>query len=131
MWNFGLKIYVLGPTYVISIACNMMLLQVVFLQQQMSDKDRTIHLLQQQMSKYCNGGRTEGEAEDTTDVAASASPTDFPSTNVATQTERVSWLGPIKCNQVWIWSTDFQVRPLSTGAALSQSYPSEGGPLVR
>ncbi|KAF4523420.1 hypothetical protein B566_EDAN007892 [Ephemera danica] len=28
--------------------------QVVFLQQQMLEKDRTIHLLQQQMSKYCN-----------------------------------------------------------------------------
>ncbi|CAB3371271.1 Hypothetical predicted protein [Cloeon dipterum] len=49
--------------------------QVIFLKQQLSDKDRTISLLQQQMTKYCGiDSSPENAAE---------------KTNVATQTERI------------------------------------------
>lgn len=49
--------------------------QVVYLKQQLSEKDRTISLLQQQMAKYCG---VEGSCEDGAEKS-----------NVATQTERV------------------------------------------
>lgn len=51
--------------------------QVVYLKQQLSEKDRTISLLQQQMAKYCG---VEGSCED-----------DAEKSNVATQTERVCY----------------------------------------
>jgi hypothetical protein len=51
--------------------------QVVYLKQQLSEKDRTISMLQQQMAKYCG---IEGSCEDGADKS-----------NVATQTERVSF----------------------------------------
>lgn len=54
-----------------------MFCQVVYLKQQLSEKDRTISMLQQQMAKYCG---VEGSCEDGAEKS-----------NVATQTERVSF----------------------------------------
>jgi hypothetical protein len=56
-----------------NIACG---LQVVFLQQQLDEKERTIQLLQLQMTKYTNSDATSNAAAKE-------------SCNAATQTERV------------------------------------------
>ncbi|XP_069685417.1 uncharacterized protein [Periplaneta americana] len=79
--------------------------QVVFLQQQLEEKERTIQLLQLQMTKYTNGDAAAANASSTNSAAKD-------SCNAATQTERI--------------------RPVSAGPSLLQSLPSENnmGPLV-
>lgn len=79
--------------------------QVVFLQQQLEEKERTIQLLQLQMTKYTNGDAAAANASSTNSAAKE-------SCNAATQTERI--------------------RPVSAGPSLLQSLPSENnmGPLV-
>nr|CAD7447001.1 unnamed protein product [Timema bartmani] len=79
--------------------------QTVLLQQQLEEKERTIQLLQVQMTKYT----TSTSLPQSTAPSSSAPET----CNAATQTERV--------------------RPVSAGPSLLQSLPSESniGPLVR
>ncbi|XP_046601660.1 uncharacterized protein LOC107220946 isoform X3 [Neodiprion lecontei] len=84
--------------------------QVVFLQGQLEDRDRTVHLLQVQMTKYqgINGVDSQCSASsscNSNDISKETS-------NAATQTDKV--------------------RPVSAGPLLLQSLPQDGnaGPLV-
>ncbi|XP_048512607.1 putative uncharacterized protein DDB_G0277255 isoform X2 [Athalia rosae] len=84
--------------------------QVVFLQGQLEDKDRTVHLLQVQMTKY--QGINGIDSQCSTSSSCNSNDIVKETCNAATQTDKV--------------------RPVSAGPSLLQSLPQDGnvGPLV-